>query len=100
MKSVWGEIGKTNPLLKALAKMKFVKKIENFLLICGLCLLVFFVGSRVYRVVVSSAKLTRFKSLQTQQAPVQQPSLVENPLFKLDLSLWSQKRIAAYEQSL
>jgi sortase A len=79
--------------------MKFVKRIERLLLICGLFLVALFVGSRIYSAVMSRAELKRFHNLQAQQS-VQPSSRSVDPLFKLDFSLWSEKRIAAYEQSL
>jgi sortase A len=80
-------------------KMKFIKKIERLLLICGLSLVTLFIGSRIYSVVASRAELKRFQKLQTQQQ-AQSSSRSVDPLFKLDFSLWSEKRIAAYQQSL
>jgi len=80
--------------------MKLAKKIESLLLICGLCLLIVFVGFRIFSAAVSHGELTRFKNLNTHQTPTQPPSLLANPLVKFDFSLWSEKRIAAYEQSL
>lgn len=79
--------------------MKLAKKIESLLLICGLCLLIVFAGFRIFSAVVSHAELTRFENLKTRQAPTP-PSLLANHSFKLNFSLWSEKRIAAYEQSL
>lgn len=76
--------------------MKLAKKIESLLLICGLCLLIVFVGVRIFSAVVSHAELMRFK--KAHQAPTQ--TVLANPSFKLDFALWSEKRIAAYEQSL
>ncbi len=80
--------------------MKFVKGIERLLLIGGLCLLTFFMGFRIYSKVASRAELKRFQNLQAQQPPAQPSSRFVDPLFKLDFSHWSEKRIAAYEQSL
>lgn len=80
--------------------MKFIEQIEKVLLICGLCLLMFFSGFHIYNAVVSHAELARFKNLQAQKTPFQLSSVPINPSFKLDFSLWSEKRIAAYEQTL
>lgn len=80
--------------------MKFVKTIERFLLLCGLCLLMFFTGFRIYSAMASRAELARFKNLQAQKTPFQLSSVPINPSFTLDFSLWSEKRIAAYEQTL
>ena len=80
--------------------MKFMKRIERFLLIGGLCLLTFFVGFRIYSAMASRAELKRFKNLHAQQSPAQPSARLADPLFKLDFSQWSEKRIAAYQQSL
>jgi sortase A len=79
--------------------MKFVKGIERILLICGVTLLAVFLGFRIYSAMASRAEVKRFKDLQAPQS-AQLSSRSVDPLFKLDFSLWSEKRIAAYQQSL
>jgi sortase A len=79
--------------------MKCVKRIERILLICGVTLLAVFLGFRIYSAMASRAELKRFKDLQASQS-AQLASRSVDPVFKLDFSLWSEKRIAAYKESL
>jgi sortase A len=80
--------------------MKCLGRIERLLRILGLVLIAIYVAAYVHRTILSRAELKRFRDLQAKQ-PVETadhfPPLTQ---FKLDVSLWSQKRIAAYEQSL
>jgi sortase A len=80
--------------------MKCLGRIERLLLILGLVLIAIYVAAYVHRTILSRAELKRFRDLQAKQ-PVETtdhfPPIIQ---FKLDVSLWSQKRIAEYEQSL
>ena len=80
--------------------MKYSNKIDRLLLILGLLLIAIYVVAHVHRAILSRAELKRFRDLQTQRPVETSVNLPEATRFKLDLSLWSEKRIAAYEQSL
>src|SRR3954447_22235832 len=72
---------------------------ERLLLTLGLLLMAVYLGAHLYSAVLSRAELRRFQDLRNDdfsQARSDFPPASE----KLDVSLWSQKRIAAYEKSL
>jgi sortase A len=77
--------------------MRFFGRIERLLLIFGLLLIAIYVAARMYRTVLSSAELQRFQDLQSEGKAGRFPT---DTRFKLDFSLWSEKRIAGYEHSL
>jgi sortase A len=76
-----------------------MSRLERWLLILGSVLITIFVAAYVQRIVLSRAQLQRFRDLQARQ-PVARPAEFLLKDFKVDSSLWSEKRIAAYEQSL
>jgi len=78
--------------------MRWLIKIERLLLIVGLLMLAVYVGARIHKAVLSRATLERFKV--EQQNSQQQPRRVELVTAKPDFSLWSQKRITDYQESL
>jgi sortase A len=80
--------------------MRFLGRIERLLLIFGLLLIAIYVAARMYRTVLSSAELKRFQDLQAEQAVDEAKRFPSDSRFKLDFSLWSQKRIVEYENSL
>lgn len=79
--------------------MRFMNKIERWLLICGLLLIAFFVAAFLHRAVLSRMELKRFHEIHSTQ-PVSTVKFVPDPGFKLDFGLWSPKRIRGYEESL
>jgi sortase A len=80
--------------------MKCLGRIERLLLIVGLVLIAIYAAAYVHRTILSRAELKRFRDLQAEK-PIETADHFPPPTqFKLDLSLWSQKRIAEYEQSL
>jgi sortase A len=54
----------------------------------------------VHRAILSRAELKRFRDLQVEQPVETAVRFPDGAQFKLDFNLWSEKRIAAYEQSL
>jgi sortase A len=80
--------------------MKCLGRIERLLLILGLVLITIYVAAYVHRTVSSSAELKRFRDLQAEQPVEMADHFPPVTPFKLDVSLWSEKRIAAYEKSL
>jgi len=78
--------------------MPWSRKIERWLLVVGLLLIAVYVGARIHRAVLSRATLERFKV--QQQSLKEQPGRLELVTARPDFSLWSQKRIADYQESL
>jgi sortase A len=78
--------------------MRFSRSIERLLLILGVLLIAIYVAAYIHRTILSRAELRRFQDHQTQQPVGTSPG----PGTRVDVnfSLWSQKRIAAYEQTL
>ncbi len=80
--------------------MKCLGWIERLLLILGLVLIAIYAAAYVHRTILSRAELKRFRDLQAEQPVETADHFPPVTQFKLDVSLWSQKRIAGYEQSL
>ena len=80
--------------------MRVSGKIERLLLIVGLLLIAVYTAAYMHRTILSRAELKRFRNLQTEQPVDTAVRFLPGARAKLDVSLWSEKRIAAYEQSL
>jgi sortase A len=78
--------------------MRFSRSIERLLLILGVLLIAIYVAAYIHRTILSRAELRRFQDHQTQQPVGTSPG--PGTRVDVDFSLWSQKRIAAYEQTL
>jgi sortase A len=72
--------------------------LQRLLLIMGLALLAFYGGARIHRAVLSRAEVNRFQSERIRLAD--RGGGIELVAAKPDFSLWSQKRIRDYEDSL
>jgi sortase A len=78
--------------------MQWMRKVERLLLIVGVLMLCVYVGSRIYGFILSRAEINRFKS---QQLLAQELNNGTEATGKApDFSLWSQKRILGYQESL
>jgi sortase A len=80
--------------------MRLLGRIERLLLILGLLLIAIYVAAYVHRAILSRAELKRFRDLQVEQPVETAARFPPGTQSKLDFNLWSEKRIAAYEQSL
>ena len=80
--------------------MRFSRSIDRLLLIFGVLLIAIYVAAYIHRVMLSRAALRRFQDLQIQQPVGTSVGSRPNGRGDFDLSLWSEKRIAAYEHSL
>jgi sortase A len=78
--------------------MRFSRSIERLLLILGVLLIAIYVAAYIHRTILSRAELRRFQDHQTRQPVGTSPG--PGTRVDVDFSLWSQKRIAAYEQTL
>jgi len=78
--------------------MHWLRKLERVLLILGGLMVALYLAANVYRSVLSSAELRRFKARQLVSAASPQgvASTTQDP----DLRLWSVRRIKDYEESL
>jgi len=83
-------------------KMRWLRKLERVLLIVGGLLVALYVAGNIYRTVLSSAELRRFKARQPASATPQPatPQEVAQTSATPDFSLWSEQRIKDYEESL
>jgi len=80
---------------------RYIRGVEKALLIAGLLLITIFVSARIHRAVLSRAAIKSFNL--EKEAPAAKNSafrsLWDKPL-TFDSSLWSNQRLAAYEESL
>src|SRR5882672_4956412 len=76
--------------------MKCLGRIERLLLILGFVLIAIYVAAYVHRTILSRAELKRFRDLQAEQPVETADHFPPVTQFKLDVSLWSQKRIAGH----
>src|SRR5207249_11860464 len=82
------------------AAMKCLSRIERLLLIAGSLLIAIYVMAHIHKAILSRTELRRFRDLRTQQ-PVETPiGFPAASRYKVDFSLWSEQRLAAYERSL
>src|ERR1039457_4338935 len=77
--------------------MHWLRKLERVLLILGGLMVALYVAANVHRTVLSSAELRRFKARQLVPAV---PHGVASTPATPNFSLWSQRRIKDYEESL
>ena len=80
--------------------MRLVVWIQRFLLIVGLALLASCVTTYIYRGIEVRAELRLFESLRAKTAAETTKSLLPKSEFKTHRGLWSEKRVALYEQSV
>jgi sortase A len=85
---------------KGALAMKVINRIEHLLLILGLLLIAIYVAAYVHRTTLSRVELRRFRNVQGQQPAEAAARFLPSTQIKLDVSLWSEKRIAAFDQSL
>jgi sortase A len=85
---------------KDAVQMKVLRTIERLLLVLGLVSVAIYIAALVHRSVLSRAELKRFHDIQARQAGGPLSQFPPAAQFKLDSTLWSPERIAAYEQSL
>jgi sortase A len=78
--------------------MRWLRHLERVLLITGAVLLAFYAAARVHRAVLSNADLQRFKAVAEE--PVAGPRGAALTTSAPDFSLWSEKRVREYQQSL
>ncbi len=80
--------------------MTVSSRIDRLLLILGSLLMAIYVAARVHSAILSRAELKRFRDIQAEQPIDTAVRVLPGTQSKFDVSLWSEKRIAAYEQSL
>lgn len=80
--------------------MKIANWTRRLLLILALLLIGIYVAAYVHGRIMSRAKLQQFEHLRTEAAREPPEVLFPKSGFKFDVSQWSKKRIAEYEESL
>ncbi len=90
MRAVW--------LAAKISRMKLLAKVERVLLLAGAALLALYALAQVHSLVVSRAALVRFKASQQTASITGREG--QNPSSRVDFSLWSEKRIRAYTDTL
>ena len=75
-------------------------RIQRILLITGVVLIGFYLGARIHSEVMSRVAVKSFEQVQEEQGANKSEKTVLELTRKVDVSLWSEKRIQAYEQSL
>jgi sortase A len=78
--------------------MRWLRNIERLLLIVGVLMLAVYVAARIHRTVLSNADLQSFKA--QQMVSVAGPGGGTLTAGAPDFSLWSEKRVREYEESL
>ena len=80
--------------------MTVSSRIDRLLLVLGSLLMAIYVAAHVHSAILSRAELKRFRDIQAEQPIYPAVRVLPGTQPKFDVSLWSEKRIAAYEQSL
>jgi sortase A len=80
--------------------MSIVDRIGQLLFICGWLLVGIYVAAYIHGEVMSRVALKRFENLRTEKRVETAESLSPRSGLKVDVGLWSKKRIAQYEESL
>ena len=78
--------------------MRWLRQVERLLLVAGVLLIVIYGAARVHRAVLSKADLQTFKA--KARVPVAGPRGVALTTTAPDFSLWSEKRVKQYQESL
>jgi sortase A len=80
--------------------MTLLGKIQRLLLIGGVALIGIYVGMQIHRAIMSRTGLLVFEKVRAEAHVAKAEGVLGEPSQKVDFKLWSEKRIAAYEQSL
>src|ERR1700733_11182181 len=81
-------------------EMKIANWTQRLLLVLGLLLVGIYVAAYFRGQIVSRTKLQRFEILRTRAGLETHEALLPKAGFQVDVSQWSKKRIAEYEESL
>ena len=84
---------------EASIRMRLMRTIERLSLIAGLALLVVYLGTRIHGEISSRLAMLAFHEVQSS-ANVPEVSSDGQTVSGVNVSLWSEKRIAAFKQSL
>jgi sortase A len=78
--------------------MRWLRQLERWLLVVGVLMLAFYVAAGIHRTVLSNLELQRFTRLQ--RVSVAGPRGVALTTTTPDFSLWDEKRVQEYQESL
>lgn len=81
-------------------EMSFLGRIQRLLLVSGVLLIGFYVGAYIHREILYQAALRQFQEPPAKPRIDKPDGHLPEITQKVDFTLWSEKRIAAYEQSL
>jgi sortase A len=79
---------------------KYFRKTEVALLLVGLSLVTIFAAARIHSIILSRSAIQNFRALEAQRLPERTAGSLADRKFNFDFSLWDDRRIAAYEDSL
>ena len=79
---------------------RYLRTIELVLLIVGLLLVTIFVAAYIHSRIFSRAAIEDFRALENQPLPEKTAKSLADKQFNFDFSLWDNKRVVAYEESL
>jgi sortase A len=85
---------------EGLLEMYLVSRIQRLLFIIGVVLIGVYAAAYFHKEVLSRAQLKQFDGPRTQDVVETSEAMRTKPVFKVDFRLWSEKRIAEYEESL
>jgi len=80
------------------SRRKSLLPIQQVLLIAGIALLSVFVGARIHAALLSRLAIVSFNAMQRAASPIGKGDRAADA--NVDFTLWSQKRVAAYKQTL
>jgi sortase A len=86
--------------MKAPTRGKVLRRTQLVLLIMGMLLIGIFITAHIHKSVLSRAATIRFETLKAERSDDKMVSIALNQHFEFDFSLWDERRIAAYQQSL
>jgi sortase A len=78
--------------------MGWLRRLDRVLLVCGVLMIAFYMAAQIQQTVLSRAELQRFKS--QQPASTERSQGAELSTSAPDFSLWSERRVKEYEESL
>jgi len=85
---------------KGLLEMYVASRIQRLLFIIGVVLIGVYAAAYFHKEVLSRAQLRQFDGPRMHDIVETREALRTKPAFKVDFRLWSEKRIAEYEESL
>jgi sortase A len=86
--------------IKMTAIRAILRGVQRLLLVSGVLLLGLYVGAAFHAAITSRVVATKFADALPVSSSTESATLPPQPTQKLDFTLWSNKRLAAYQESL